>query len=284
MIEININDVSFSHQDSSIPGKCNKSIKWIRDNSSINNIKFYTNQNIINNTIDKNLINFAWIMEPNSILPYIYDSIQSYYEKYDFILTHNSYILNNFKNAKYCPSSGIWVGGDYGGGNIKKYKKTKKCSIVSSNKKMCKLHIERADLCNLIKSLNIKDIDVYGTVIGEWVKIIDTLSDYMFSIVIENDIDDDFFTEKILNCFATYTIPIYLGARNISKYFNIDGIIQINKPYDIFEIIPSLNEDYYNSKLNYVEDNFNRCKLWEFPEDYIYNNYIKQISDFRFNP
>ena len=36
----------------------------------------------------------------------------------------------------------------------------------------------------------------------------------MFSVCIENDVYDTYFTEKILDCFATGTIPIYKGTKN----------------------------------------------------------------------
>ena len=47
----------------------------------------------------------------------------------------------------------------------------------------------------------------------------------MFSIVIENSIESDYFTEKLLDCFLTGTIPIYVGTKTTSEYFDTDGII-----------------------------------------------------------
>ena len=42
-----------------------------------------------------------------------------------------------------------------------------------------------------------------------------------------------YFTEKLLDCFATGTIPVYLGAPDIGKVFNIDGIITLSDEFDI---------------------------------------------------
>ena len=54
------------------------------------------------------------------------------------------------------------------------------------------------------------------------------LFDWMFHIAIENVSRDDYFTEKLLDCFLTRTVPIYWGCPNISNYFDAEGIIHIN--------------------------------------------------------
>lgn len=56
------------------------------------------------------------------------------------------------------------------------------------------------------------------------------LFDNMFHIAIENISQNDYFTEKLLDCFLTFTIPIYWGCPNIGSYFDIDGIIHVNVP------------------------------------------------------
>ena len=74
------------------------------------------------------------------------------------------------------------------------------------------------------------------------------------ALIIENDITPYFFTEKITNCFISQTIPVYLGATQIHKFFNTDGIITISlgasfllgkmmKPYQIKRLIIFINPD-----------------------------------------
>jgi hypothetical protein len=96
----------------------------------------------------------------------------------------------------------------------------------------------------------------------------------MFSIVIENFQDELYFTEKLLNCFATGTIPIYLGAKNIGEKFNLDGIIQFNTIEELNNIITTISDKLYQDKIDSVKDNFNRCKEFLSIEDYIYKNYF----------
>ena len=92
------------------------------------------------------------------------------------------------------------------------------------------------------------------------------LNDYRFQIVVENDKYETYFTEKLTDCFATGTIPIYWGAPDIGKYFNTDGMILIDDELDI----SLLTEDYYFSKLNAIKDNFERVQKMQGSDDVLY--------------
>ncbi len=90
----------------------------------------------------------------------------------------------------------------------------------------------------------------------------------MFSVVIENGFYNSYFTEKILDCFATGTIPVYMGSPDIAKYFNSDGIIFLSEEFEI-------SDDMYYNKMSAIEDNLERCKQYEVLEDFIFLNYFK---------
>ena len=89
----------------------------------------------------------------------------------------------------------------------------------------------------------------------------------MFSIAIENGQYETYFTEKLLDCFATGTIPVYLGAPDIGEYFNKDGIIDLTEEFDVSD------EIYYN-KMDAIKDNLERIKKMEILEDFIWENYL----------
>jgi hypothetical protein len=95
----------------------------------------------------------------------------------------------------------------------------------------------------------------------------------MFSVCIENDTYDTYFTEKILDCFASATIPIYKGTRNVTRYFNPDGIIFLDD-YNIDDLTPEL----YYSKLDAVKDNLNRVLEFNTIEDWMYKKYLTNIN------
>lgn len=51
---------------------------------------------------------------------------------------------------------------------------------------------------------------------------------YKYSLAFENSCHDNYFTEKIIDCFLSWTKPIYYGCSNISKYFPKSSYCQIN--------------------------------------------------------
>jgi hypothetical protein len=99
------------------------------------------------------------------------------------------------------------------------------------------------------------------------------LNDYMFSVAIENDTSDTYFTEKILDCFATAAIPVYKGTGNVCRYFNPDGIIFLDG-----DILPDLSYDLYLSKRDAVLENLQKVKEFNTIEDWIYLNYKEILS------
>ena len=145
------------------------------------------------------------------------------------------------------------------------FMKSKIISMISSNKKMCEGHIHRLEWVNKIGD----QVDLYGRGFNEIKLKEDGLCDYMFSVAIENSRDDNFFTEKILDCFATGTIPVYYGCPNIDEYFNRDGIINLSEEFEV-------SDEIYYSKMDAIKDNFERVKQWENAEDYIWINYLNK--------
>ena len=93
----------------------------------------------------------------------------------------------------------------------------------------------------------------------------------MFSITIENFKYDDYFTEKITDCFANGVIPVYYGTNNIGKYFDQNGIITLNDRFK-FE---DLTEELYESKLDSIRNNLNLVSLLEGADDMI----IRKIQE-----
>jgi hypothetical protein len=108
------------------------------------------------------------------------------------------------------------------------------------------------------------------------------LNKYMFSIVIENYVSKFFFTEKLLNCFAALTIPIYIGASTTNDLFNEAGIIRVTlKSFDdIGNIIKIATRGEYEARLPYAIDNYFRVSKFPKPEDFIFEKYLSNDKYF----
>jgi len=110
----------------------------------------------------------------------------------------------------------------------KLYKKTKLVSMIASNKSMCDFHILRNNLAKKYEN----SLDLFGRGRKEIVNKVDGLKDYMFSITIENANYDGMISEKLTDCFATGTVPVYLGSeKTVKKIFDAKGVIFLNENY-----------------------------------------------------
>ena len=128
------------------------------------------------------------------------------------------------------------------------YKKTKLCSMITSSKILCPMHKERLLYAKKFQG----KVDLFGRGINEIKEKEEGLARFMFSIAIENCKRDLTFTEKLLDCFLTGAIPIYLGAKNIETVFDKRGIIFLDEDFE-----PSnLSRELYVSMLPYAIKNF----------------------------
>jgi hypothetical protein len=82
-----------------------------------------------------------------------------------------------------------------------------------------------------------------------------------FAIVMEDEQRDDFISgDKFIKCLLTKTVPIYWGAHNIDKYFNVDGIIRFDRTEQLQNIINNicnvLDDKYYENLWWVIEENY----------------------------
>lgn len=266
----NLVDSTFAHHkscnlpDFSVAGQQANFVQWDRECKQ--DIFFYSHEKMLEVNTPKNK-SFGLIFESQSIINNTYCQIEKVINKFHTVFTHNSEWLKKYDNCLWIPGGGIWVGGDFGLGVVGIKNKTELCSIVSSNKSMCRLHNIRSYIYN---NVNKNKIARFGT---PWVPIYQTLDNFMFSIIVENYIDELYFTEKLLNCFATGTIPIYLGATKLNKIFNTDGVLQFTSEDELNNILKNLSSDLYYSKMSAIQENYNKCLNFKIIEDYIYQHY-----------
>lgn len=93
-----------------------------------------------------------------------------------------------------------------------------------------------------------------------------------FSIIIENSQEINYFSEKLIDCLLTKTIPIYWGSPNIGDYFNLDGFLVFKDETHFLNKINSINlESYYLDKQVAIENNFIEAKKYAL-------NYSKRLE------
>jgi hypothetical protein len=151
-----------------------------------------------------------------------------------------------------------------------------KAVCITSAKAFLPGHNVRLNFIN-----NSKDkIDLYGMGIREVESKLDVLHNYAFSLAIENNIskNDYYFTEKLVECIITGTIPIYYGCPNIGEFFDLRGIITFDTQEELDHILDNLNEEQYNSMLEYAKINYEKAlKSFVLDNDSLYELHLKNI-------
>lgn len=269
----NLVDNSFAHDIGATAGKPPKGWVWNRSCTNPEIATFYTHERIFEASGDNC---YAMLWESKAIIPQVYERAPEVIDRFQYVFTHDKTLLDRFPDkCRFLPGSGLWVGGSYGLGEVRLYPKNKLLSMVSSTKVMCPLHKLRYDIAKALQS--VKGVDVFigggGRGTPGWVPIIKSLEDYMYSVVIENYVDDLFFTEKILNCFATGVVPIYLGARRIADFFNPEGIITFSSWDELKGIAPTLSLEDYRRRREAIADNYRRCQEYDSIEGYLEHHY-----------
>ena len=265
MNKIGLFGQGFQHTYSSTLGKKPTFFEW-----SYNTVLDYTC--FVDDAILPNIHNpikkFAWVLESSPIIEKfsgiisgITENAKAISENYEFLISHDRRIYSLAPNFHYLPQTGTWIE------TPEICPKTKLCSMISSNKQMIPGHDFRLGWA---KKLDGK-VDFFGRGINPFEKKEEVLCDYMFSVTMENSQYETYWTEKILDCFATGTVPIYWGAPDIGDYFNMDGIILLTDSFDPSQLSPEL----YLSKEDAIIDNFNRTLKYNVVEDLIWEKFLK---------
>ena len=243
-----------------------KFTEWVYDGSG--EVSLYVNQRSLEIFQDiSSTPKYIWLLESKQIIQNVYDWILANYDfvdsRVDGIFSCDKELCEKYPKFQYVLSNAVpWVQ------EREIYKKTKLVSMISSNKSMIPGHRKRLEFVKKFKD----KVDLYGRGFEDIDRKEDGLRDYMFSIAVENAVYDTYFTEKLTDCFATGTVPIFYGARGVTEYFNKDGIIFLDDDFDI----SSLTEELYYSKMESIQDNFKLANEMLVAEDYLYDTYWRK--------
>lgn len=219
-------------------------------------------------TIYYNDTNLLYIQtEPEAI--YMLESfLVKHYKRYKYIFTFSDNILKKCPNAIFYIYGTTWIPKEIYT-SIDIYKKKFKISSLTGGKNFTIGHQFRKTLYDL--QLELSDIFTWfiskhspvpsiqdNNVIDSKFELFET---FQFSIVIENSQQINYFTEKLIDCLITKTIPIYWGCPNISTFFNTTGWILLDST-DIESFkskINTLTSDYYMNYISIIEENYTKA-------------------------
>lgn len=270
MKKISIKDSLFAHAFSSSGNHKPSFFEWDRTDQHDDFI-FLTDSNVFDvSSISPNIKKYAWLVESPFITPSSYEFVYKNYNLFDKIFTHSTKILENCRNSFFAPTGGCFLKDN----EIRyDYQKTKLISMMLSKKRFTPGQNFRHEIADKYKEY----IDLMGRIYDhKTFEKIDSCKDYAFSIVIENCKEDSYFTEKIIDCFLTGTVPIYWGCPSIHKFFNKNGFITFDSMNELESIITNENYlvSFYTNNASDIINNFELALNYKISEDYIYKNYL----------
>ena len=242
---------------------------------------FYTDSELEHATSHECKTKIAFMLEPRDIVPGFYNNLEMMIDTFDTVLTHNDALVNTYpEKCMFYPHGNCVIKRK----DFKLYEKCKLVSFISSTKNMnvsghrlrhIFYDVYTKRMANRWTRALIKDreVDMYGAIAHNFIRYkLESLKDYMFQIVVENCVVDTLFTEKIIDCFVTGTIPIYYGTKNIGHFFDLDGIIQFSTIKELLRILGELTPEAYSCRMNAVARNFQLAQQYVLPEDWIYEH------------
>jgi hypothetical protein len=221
-------------------------------------------------------INILVLQEPNEYFG-IHDLAIKHQDMFSFILTWDDKVLNNCKNAIFLPFGHTWFHSEqYEKNHDKKFELSHLCGNLLKSYG----HQIRHELMARQNEFQIP-LNFHQT-IGDRHNIEDArlgketvFGNSMFGVAIENFSHRGYFSEKILDCFLMKTIPVYWGCSNIGDFFNKKGLIEFGNPDDLIYIMNGIDEKYYISLQDIIEENYTLALQYVDYEQKIINQIIE---------
>ncbi len=223
------------------------------------------------------------LLESRGIAWPAYEFIEDNLEAFDHVISCDDSIIElDPERCVYVPRGGCWIKRE----DMQIYEKTRFVSFISSQKSFNNWsavgHGFRTDLYQVLTQVGgclgarleraglKKRIDSYGRITGNPIPYkLESLKDYMFQIAVENMIHDTYFTEKLIDCFATGTVPIFRGTRKVDRYFDPRGIIFFDTLEELTDLLINMTEDDYYDRLDAIRENFDRAQDFLLLEDWL---------------
>ena len=195
-------------------------------------------------------------------------------DKYDLILTSSPDIINRTSNSVFFPYGTTWLNkniinhpdglGVYDSDAIDHVFQVKELSLSF----LCSNHVRDTEGYNLRKEIWSKAGEIekhkvfYSSTRSPMPDAIrhkelllpndnkENLFRSAFSIVVESTREKNYFSEKLIDCLLTKTIPFYWGCPNVEEFFDPSGIFTFENADDLIKKISELNfKDHYESHL-----------------------------------
>ena len=209
------------------------------------------------------------IFEPRAIHARYYNIISILRYLYHNILVRDPKLASKYKNVYSLSFADLWVQTD----NLRlpDFLQRRGISLIASMKNDLEGHKLRHKLISFDKSHTHQLLTPLGRAYEQFDDMVTALAPFRYSVVIENCIEPHYFTEKILNCLACKTIPIYWGHESVKQYFDTSNWLFFNDWEDGYEQIKFASSGQHIVSYDKIQENYVQAKS--------YKNLYKKMSE-----
>ena len=209
------------------------------------------------------------IFEPRAVHARYYNIIPILRYLYHNILVRDPKLASKYNNVHSLSLAELWVETD----NIElpDFLQRRGISLIASMKNDLEGHKLRHKLISFDKSHTNQLLTPLGRAYEQFDDMITALAPFRYSVVIENCIEPHYFTEKISNCLACKTIPIYWGHESVKQYFDTSNWLFFNDLEDGYEKIKFASSGEHVVSHDKIHQNYVQAKS--------YKNLYKKMSE-----
>ena len=209
------------------------------------------------------------LVEPKAVHARYYNIIPILRYLYHNILVRDPKLASKFNNVHSFSFAELWIETD----NLKlpDFSQRRGISLIASMKNDLEGHNLRHKLISLDKSHTHQLLTPLGRAYEQFDDMVTALAPFQYSVVIENSIEPHYFSEKILNCLACKTIPIYWGHESVKQYFDTSNWLFFNDLEDGYEKIKFASSGEHIVSHAKIHENYLQAKS--------YKNLYKRISE-----
>ena len=209
------------------------------------------------------------IYEPKAIHARYYNIIPILRYLYHKILVRDPKLASKYNNVQSFSGAELWIETD----NLKlpDFSQRHGISLIASMKNDFRGHKLRHKLISFDQSQTDQLLTPLGRAYEQFDDMVSALAPFRYSVIIENCIEPHYFTEKILNCLACKTIPIYWGHESVKQYFDTSNWLFFNDLEDGYEKIKFASSGEHMVSYDKMHENYIQAKS--------YKNLYKNISE-----
>lgn len=230
-----------------------RSISYVKDCAANSGISIFTDDYLESEVIlgDTAPFKVIFLVESRILRPKPYQRVKEVAHLVDLIITHDMEVVDSFENAMFVPYGGSWATEEE---IFKHWDKEKLISCIASRNTDTEGHLLRHFLIYVFSFKH--KWDLWGKGYKKFSSKADPLATYMYTVAVQNGRYNTYFTEILTDPFLFRTIPIFWGAPDVHKIFDMRGFYSFQNEAELQEILEKISPEDYESKKEFIEINY----------------------------